>query len=72
MIGKGSKSKPKWVQHAVARMKAKGTEGSFSASAAHAGESTQEYAREVLNNPKASPLLRKRANFARNAAGFKH
>lgn len=32
----------------------------------------QEHAKSVLNNPNATPLQKKRANFARNAAKWKH
>ena len=46
--------------------------GKFTASAKKAGESVQQHARSVLNNPNASPLQKKRANFARNAAKWKH
>ena len=46
--------------------------GKFKASAKRAGQSVQEHARSVLNNPKATPLQKKRANFARNAAKWKH
>lgn len=46
--------------------------GKFTAAAKRAGMGVQEYARKVLNDPNASPLLKKRANFARNAAKFKH
>lgn len=45
--------------------------GKFTASAKAAGESVQEHATKVLNNPKATPL-QKRANFARNASKWKH
>ena len=41
--------------------------GKFTASAKKAGRSVQEHARAVLNNPKATPLQKKRANFARNS-----
>ena len=44
--------------------------GKFTASAKAAGESVQEHARSVLNNPNATPLQKKRANFARNAASW--
>ena len=44
----------------------------FTASAKRAGQSVQEHARSVLNNPNATPLQKKRANFARNAAKWKH
>jgi hypothetical protein len=46
--------------------------GKFTASAKAAGHSVQEHARAVLNNPNATPLQKKRANFARNAAKWKH
>lgn len=42
--------------------------GKFTASAKRAGQSVQEHARSVLNDPNATPLQKKRANFARNAA----
>lgn len=42
--------------------------GKFTASAKRAGQSVQEHARSVLNNPNATPLQKKRANFARNSA----
>lgn len=44
--------------------------GKFTASAEAAGHGVQEHARMVLNDPNASPLQKKRANFARNAAGW--
>ena len=34
--------------------------------------SVQAYASKVLNDPNASPQLKKRANFARNAKKWKH
>ena len=45
--------------------------GSFTA-AAKSGESTQAHASRVLNDPNASPAMRKKANFARNAAKWNH
>ena len=42
--------------------------GKFTAAAKRAGQSVQEHARSVLNDPNATPLQKKRANFARNAA----
>lgn len=42
--------------------------GKFTKSAKEAGHSVQEHAKAVLNDPKATPLQKKRANFARNAA----
>ena len=46
--------------------------GKFTASAKAAGESVQEHATKVLNDPNATPLQRKRANFARNSRKWKH
>ena len=46
--------------------------GKFTASAEAAGHTVQEHARAVLNNPNATPLQKKRANFARNAAKWHH
>lgn len=47
--------------------------GKFTASAKRAGMGVQEYARHILaNKERYSPTLVKRANFARNAAGWKH
>lgn len=38
--------------------------GKFSASAKRAGEGVQEYAHKVMNDPNATTLQKKRANFA--------
>lgn len=46
--------------------------GKFTKSAKAAGESVQEHAAKVLRDPNATPLQKKRANFARNAAKWKH
>lgn len=46
--------------------------GKFTKSAKAAGESVQEHAAKVLKDPNATPLQKKRANFARNAAKWKH
>lgn len=46
--------------------------GKFTASAKAHGMGVQEYANKVLNDPNATPLQKKRANFARNAKRFKH
>lgn len=46
--------------------------GKFTASAKAAGESVQEHANSVLNNPSATKLQKKRAQFAKNAASWKH
>ena len=50
----------------------KENKGKFTAAAKRAGMGVQEYARKVLKDPNASPTLKKRANFARNAAKWKH
>ena len=46
--------------------------GKFTESAKRAGKSVQEHARDVINNPKATKLQKKRAQFALNAKKFKH
>ena len=46
--------------------------GIFTKSAKAAGQSVQEHAKSVLNDPNATPLQKKRANFARNAAKWHH
>jgi hypothetical protein len=56
-----------WLKHASDRMEKKGTKGEFSAKAKAAGMSTLEYANKVLSDDKASPELKKQANFAKNA-----
>lgn len=50
----------------------KKNKGKFTESAKKAGHSVQEHAKAVLNDPYATPLQKKRANFARNAAKWKH
>lgn len=44
--------------------------GKFTESANKAGQSVQEHAKSVLNDPNATPLQKKRANFARNAKAW--
>ena len=46
--------------------------GKFTAYAKSKGESVQEAAKKVLADKKASPKLKKEANFARNASKWKH
>lgn len=46
----------------------KSTQGSFTAAAKKSGQSVQAKAKSVLNSPSASPAMKKKANFARNAA----
>lgn len=46
--------------------------GKFTASAKAAGKTVQQHAKDVLNDPNATPLQKKRANFARNSTKFKH
>ena len=50
----------------------KSTKGSFTRAAKKAGKSVQAEASAVLKNPNASPAMKKKANFARNAAKWKH
>ena len=45
--------------------------GKFTASAKKAGKSVQEHARDVMKNPNATPLQKRRANFAIQAAKWK-
>lgn len=44
--------------------------GKFTESAKEHGMGVQEYARKVLNDPNATPLQKKRANFARNSKSW--
>ena len=46
--------------------------GKFTAYANSKGESVQQAASAVLADPNASSTLKKRANFAKNAAGWNH
>lgn len=46
--------------------------GKFTESAKRAGKSVQEHARDTVNNPKATKLQKKRAQFALNSKKFKH
>ena len=46
--------------------------GTFTAAAKKSGQSVQQKARSVLSDPNASPAMKKKANFARNAAKWKH
>lgn len=46
--------------------------GKFTKAAKAAGESVQEHARSVLNNPKATKLQKKRAQFAVNSKKWHH
>lgn len=46
--------------------------GKFTRAAKAAGQSVQEHARSVVNNPKATTLQKRRAQFAINAKKFKH
>jgi hypothetical protein len=46
--------------------------GKFTASAKAAGEGVQEHAHKVMNDPNATPLQKKRANFAIQAKKWHH
>lgn len=50
----------------------KNNQGKFTQSAKQHGENVQEYAHSVVNNPKATKLQKKRAQFAINASKWKH
>lgn len=67
MFRQGNKLIPRCKNGSGIHIK-KENRGKFTASAKKAGQSVQEHARSVLNNPNATPLQKKRANFARNAA----
>lgn len=71
MFRDGNKLVPNYKKGKKIHIKKK-NRGKFTASAKRAGQSVQEHARSVLNNPNATPLQKKRANFARNAAKWKH
>ena len=45
--------------------------GTFTAAAKKSGMSVQAKAKSVLADPNASPAMKRKANFARNAAGWK-
>lgn len=61
------------VGKAKARIKIKASKrGTFTAAANKAGKSVQQEASSVLSNPSASPAMKKKANFARNAATWNH
>lgn len=61
-----------FLQAANKRMEAKGTKGTFSAAAKRRGMSTEAFAEKELHDPNASPKMKKRANFARNAIHASH
>lgn len=67
----GNKLVPRCKEGSSIHIKKK-NRGKFTASAKAAGQGVQEHARSVLNNSNATPLQKKRANFARNAAKWKH
>lgn len=69
MFRKGSKLLPRCKNGSGIHIK-KENRGKFTASAKKAGQSVQEHAKSVLNNPNATPLQKKRANFARNAKAW--
>lgn len=71
MFRNGNRLLPKHKNGSDIHIK-KENKGKFTASAKKAGQSVQEHAKSVLNNPNATPLQKKRANFARNAAKWNH
>jgi hypothetical protein len=66
-----SKSKGSSRGKPIAPLK-KSTRGSFTAAAKRSGMSVQAKAAAVLRDPNASAAMKKKANFARNAAKWKH
>jgi len=46
--------------------------GTFTAAAKKSGMTVQQKAAAVLKDPNASPAMKKKANFARNAPKWKH
>ncbi len=57
----------KWIQKATSKMKKKGTEGSLTEAAHHAGYgSAMEFARHEKSSPNASTKMKRKANFALN------
>lgn len=71
MFRSGNKLVPRYKKGSGIHIK-KENRGKFTASAKAAGQGVQEHARSVLNSSSATPLQKKRANFARNAAKWKH
>lgn len=67
MFRSGKKLMPRCKEGSGIHIKKK-NRGKFTASAKKAEQSVQEHASSVLSNPNATPLQKKRANFARNAA----
>ncbi len=63
------KDKKDWIGKATDKMKKKGTVGSFSKAAKEHGETTKEYADQVLaKGSDASKKMKQKANFARNVS----
>jgi hypothetical protein len=57
-----------WMQKATAKMKEKGTEGSLTSAAHHAGyDSALAFAHHIKGNPDATTKMKRKANFAINA-----
>jgi len=50
----------------------KSKQGTFTAAAKKSGQTVQQKASSVLSDPNASPAMKKKANFARNAAKWNH
>lgn len=61
----------KWIGKVLSKMEKVGSIGKFSKEAANEGESTLEHAEEVKSSPKASPKLKKEAQFAINMSKLK-
>lgn len=65
----GNKLLPRYKEGSGIHIKKK-NRGKFTKSAKASGQSVQEHAQSVLSNPNATPLQKKRANFARNAKAW--
>lgn len=65
------KSDPHWIEKAAKKMKEKGTEGSFTKSAKKAGMGVSSLvSKDLSSKSKASPIQKKRAQFAKNVSGL--
>lgn len=63
-VGLGHK---RWAQKATDKMKEKGTEGSLTSAAHHAGyDSAMDYAHHIRGDEDASTKMKRKANFALN------
>lgn len=66
---RGGKLSPKYKDGNSIKIKPE-NKGKFTRSAKESGQTVQQHATSVLNDPSATPLQKKRANFARNAKSW--